>query len=137
MVVVMVTVVVVTVKGKGKEKKKFIVDLVGYAKEERDRKSAMTETEREAMNKNKERFESIKVVSISAIFGALAGLPISLAQVTNTSQLILPSAITLISCALFGVTFRYVVSRDLDNFQLKTGTSGAFVFVKGINRFCF
>ncbi|KAJ0586754.1 hypothetical protein HanIR_Chr04g0155321 [Helianthus annuus] len=38
------------------------------------------------MNKNKERFESIKVASISAIVGTLAGLPISLAQAANTSQ---------------------------------------------------
>ncbi|KAM0046299.1 hypothetical protein Hdeb2414_s0009g00314561 [Helianthus debilis subsp. tardiflorus] len=100
--------------------------------EPEDKKSVMTETEREAMNKNKERFESVKAASISAIVGTLAGLPISLAQAANTSQLILPSAITLISCALFGVTFRYAVRRDLNNFQLKTGTSGAFAFVKGL-----
>ncbi|XP_076894494.1 uncharacterized protein LOC143546792 [Bidens hawaiensis] len=97
-----------------------------------DKKSTLTETEREEMYKNKERFESIKAASISAIVGTLAGLPISLAQAANTSQLILPSAITLISCALFGVTFRYAVRRDLDNFQLKNGTSAAFGFVKGL-----
>lgn len=93
----------------------------------------MTETEREAMYKNKERFESVKAASISAIVGTLAGLPISLSQATDASQLILPSVITLISCALFGVTFRYAVRRDLDNFQLKSGTSAAFGFVKGIS----
>ena len=97
-----------------------------------DKDSMMSETEREAMYKNKERFESVKAASISAIVGTLAALPISLAQVTDTSQLILPSAITFISCALFGVTFRYAVRRDLDNFQLKTGTSAAFGFVKGM-----
>ncbi|KAE8727328.1 transcription factor MYB86 [Hibiscus syriacus] len=30
------------------------------------------------------------------------------------------------------VTFRYAVRRDLDNFQLKTGTCAAFGFVKGL-----
>ncbi|KAK9079788.1 hypothetical protein SSX86_001461 [Deinandra increscens subsp. villosa] len=97
-----------------------------------DKGSSMTETEREEMYKNKERFESVKAACISAIVGTLAGLPISLTQAANTSQLILPSVITLISCALFGVTFRYAVRRDLDNFQLKTGTSAAFGFVKGL-----
>ncbi|KAI7738135.1 hypothetical protein M8C21_014544 [Ambrosia artemisiifolia] len=97
-----------------------------------DKKSTMTETEREAMYKNKERFESVKAASISAIVGTLAGLPISFTQAAKISQLILPTAITLVSCALFGVTFRYAVRRDLDNFQLKTGTSGAFAFVKGL-----
>ncbi|TYH97906.1 hypothetical protein ES332_A12G272800v1 [Gossypium tomentosum] len=37
-----------------------------------------------------------------------------------------------VDCALFGVTFRYAVRRDLDNFQLKTGTYAAFGFVKGL-----
>ncbi|KAJ9555851.1 hypothetical protein OSB04_010465 [Centaurea solstitialis] len=96
------------------------------------RDATMTETEREAMYKNKERFESVKAAAVSAIVGTLASLPISLSQVTETSQLLLPSAITLISCALFGVTFRYAVRRDFDNFQLKTGTSAAFGFVKGL-----
>nr|XP_043607611.1 uncharacterized protein LOC122579493 [Erigeron canadensis] len=97
-----------------------------------DKDLKMTETEREAMYKNKERLESVKAATISAIVGTLASLPISLAQTSDTSQLILPSVITLISCALFGVTFRYAVRRDLDNFQLKTGTSAAFGFVKGL-----
>ncbi|EEF43431.1 uncharacterized protein LOC8288831 [Ricinus communis] len=86
----------------------------------------------ETINKDEERWESIKAASISAFVGTLAGLPISLTQVTSIPQLILPSATTFISCALFGVTFRYAVRRDLDNFQLKTGTSAAFGFVKGL-----
>nr|GMD11761.1 homer protein [Ipomoea batatas] len=50
----------------------------------------------------------------------------------TTSELILPLAITFVSCALFGVTFRYAVRRDLDNFHLKSGTSAAFGVVKGL-----
>ncbi|KAL6986474.1 hypothetical protein U1Q18_019837 [Sarracenia purpurea var. burkii] len=86
----------------------------------------------QGLDRNEERWESVKAASVSALVGSLAGLPISLTQVTTNSQLILPLAITFISCALFGVTYRYAVRRDLDNFQLKTGTSAAFGFVKGL-----
>ncbi|KAE8813820.1 hypothetical protein D1007_09011 [Hordeum vulgare] len=42
------------------------------------------------------------------------------------------SSVVLISCALFGVTFRYAVRRDLDNIQLKTGAAAAFAVVRGL-----
>ncbi|KAK3228150.1 hypothetical protein Dsin_008012 [Dipteronia sinensis] len=93
---------------------------------------ASVEEESEGIDKDLERLESIKAASIAALVGTLAGLPISLTQVTSTSQLILPLAITFVSCALFGVTFRYTIRRDLDNIQLKTGTSAAFGFAKGL-----
>ncbi|XP_010273359.1 PREDICTED: uncharacterized protein LOC104608927 [Nelumbo nucifera] len=86
----------------------------------------------EGIDKGEERWESIKAASISAIVGTIAGLPISVSQVSSSAQLILPLAITFISCSLFGVTFRYTIRRDLDNIQLKTGTSAAFSFVKGL-----
>ncbi|MBA0806253.1 hypothetical protein Gohar_005712 [Gossypium harknessii] len=86
----------------------------------------------EGIDTDKERVESLKAALISAIVGTLAGFPISLTQVSSTTQLLLPLSLNFISCALFGVTFRYAVRRDLDNFQLKTGTSAAFGFVKGI-----
>lgn len=89
-------------------------------------------TDGEGVDTDKERLESIKAALISAVVGTLAGLPISLTQVSSSTQLLLPLSVTFISCALFGVTFRYAVRRDLDNFQLKTGTSAAFGFVKGI-----
>lgn len=84
------------------------------------------------INREEERLESVKVASVSALVGTLAGLPLSLTQVTAVSQLILPLGINFISCALFGITFRYAVRRDLDNIQLKTGTSAAFGFVRGL-----
>ncbi|KAJ4953498.1 hypothetical protein NE237_030330 [Protea cynaroides] len=84
------------------------------------------------IDREEERWESIKAASVSAVVGTLAGLPISLSQVSSNFQLILPLAITFVSCALFGVTFRYTIRRDLDNIQLKTGTSAAFGFVKGL-----
>lgn len=91
--------------------------------------------EGDEIDKDEERLESIKAASVSAIVGSLAGLPISFTQVANSSQLILPLAVTFVSCALFGVTFRYTIRRDLDNVQLKSGTSAAFGFVKGIYLF--
>ncbi|KZV53264.1 hypothetical protein F511_07558 [Dorcoceras hygrometricum] len=89
-------------------------------------------TESEVTDKDKERLESIKAASIAAFIGILVQLPISLTQVGSSPQLILPLAITFVSCALFGVTFRYAVRRDLDNFQLKSGTAAAFGLVKGL-----
>lgn len=90
------------------------------------------ESEEIEVDKDEERLESIKAALISALVGTLAGFPISFTRVTSSSQLILPVAITFVSCALFGVTFRYTIRRDLDNVQLKTGTSAAFGFVKGL-----
>ncbi|XP_011026800.1 PREDICTED: uncharacterized protein LOC105127267 [Populus euphratica] len=88
--------------------------------------------ESKEISRDQERLESIKAGFVSALIGTLAGFPISLTQVTSNAQLILPSTITFISCALFGLTFRYAVRRDLDNFQLKTGTAAAFGIVKGL-----
>lgn len=95
-------------------------------------REGLTASEIEAINKNEDRLESIKAGAIAAIVGTLAGLPISFTQVTSNSQLILPTAITFVSCALFGVTFRYAVRKDSDDFHLKTGTAAAFGVVKGI-----
>lgn len=86
------------------------------------------------INKDEERLESVKAASVSAIVGTLASLPITLTQVSSSSELILPLAITFVSCALFGVTFRYTIRRDLDNIDLKTGACAAFGFVKGRSR---
>ncbi|KAH0975104.1 hypothetical protein GBA52_017003 [Prunus armeniaca] len=84
------------------------------------------------IDKDKERWQSIKAASISALVGTVAGLPFSFTQVSSGSELILPLAITFVSCALFGVTFRYAVRRDLDDVHLKTGAPAAFGVVKGL-----
>lgn len=93
-------------------------------------------TDGDVVNRDEERVESVKAASLSAIVGTLAGLPIFLSRISSSSELILPLSITFISCALFGVTFRYAVRRDFDNFQLKSGTSAAFGVVKGIILSC-
>ncbi|KAJ0964257.1 hypothetical protein J5N97_029379 [Dioscorea zingiberensis] len=83
-------------------------------------------------DKEQERRESLKAAAISTLVGTLASIPISLYQSTDFTQLGLHLTTAFISCALFGVTYRYTIRRDLDNIQLKTGTSAAFGFVKGL-----
>lgn len=89
-------------------------------------------TEDEEMNKTEGRIESAKAAFIAASVGTLAGLPIYLTQASDNSLLILPLVVAFISCALFGVTYRYAVRRDLDDFHLKTGAAAAFGVVKGL-----
>lgn len=86
----------------------------------------------EEVDRDEERLESVKAASISALVGTLSGLPICFTQATNTTQLLLSVAINFVCCALFGVTFRYTVRRNLDDAQLKTGVAAAFGVVKGL-----
>nr|BAJ84871.1 predicted protein [Hordeum vulgare subsp. vulgare] len=86
----------------------------------------------EDIDKDSERLESVKAAAISSIIGVLASLPISSYEVHSLPQLFFRSSVVLISCALFGVTFRYAVRRDLDNIQLKTGAAAAFAVVRGL-----
>ncbi|VAI20125.1 unnamed protein product [Triticum turgidum subsp. durum] len=86
----------------------------------------------EDVDKDSERLESVKAAAISSIIGVLASLPISSYEVHSLPQLFFRSSVVLISCALFGVTFRYAVRRDLDNIQLKTGAAAAFAVVRGL-----
>jgi hypothetical protein len=86
------------------------------------------------VDEDNERIESVKAAAVSSVVGVLASLPISFYEVEDLPQLFLRSSIVFISCALFGVTFRYAVRRDLDNIQLKTGAPAAFAFVRGKTR---
>jgi len=92
-----------------------------------------------SIDKDKERLESAKAAVIAAAVGTIAELPFALSQVASMEQLVLPLGIAFASCALFGVTFRYAVRRDLDDNHLKSGAVAAFGFVKGNNTFdyCF
>lgn len=94
--------------------------------------STSMEMKSEEIDRDEERWESIKAASISALVGTFSGLPICCTQVTNTTQLLLPLAINFICCALFGVTFRYTVRRNWDDVQLKGGVAAAFGVVKGL-----
>uniref|UniRef100_A0A7N1A1G3 Uncharacterized protein n=3 Tax=Kalanchoe fedtschenkoi TaxID=63787 RepID=A0A7N1A1G3_KALFE len=86
------------------------------------------------VSKDEERLESVKAALIAAVAGSIAGLPIALTRAAEVSELILPVGVTFASCALFGVTFRYVVRRDLDDGHLKTGAATAFGVVKGFGK---
>ncbi|XXG43305.1 hypothetical protein AAC387_Pa01g3370 [Persea americana] len=93
---------------------------------------ALKEIETDDIDRDTERLESLKAALISAMVGTLAGIPISFSQPSSSAQLILHLSVIFFSCALFGVTFRYTIRRDLDNIQLKTGTAAAFSFVRGL-----
>lgn len=84
-----------------------------------------------SIDKDKERLESAKAGAVAAVVGTLAEIPFALSQVSGIEQLLLPLGIAFASCALFGVTFRYAVRRDLDDSHLKSGAVAAFGFVKG------
>ncbi|KAK2439695.1 homer protein [Trifolium repens] len=90
------------------------------------------EAQEQEIDRDEERLESLKAASISALVGTFSWLPLCFAQSTTTTQLLLSLAINFISCALFGVTFRYTVRTNLDDFQLKTGVAAAFAVVKGL-----
>lgn len=90
-----------------------------------------------SIDKDKERLESAKAGAIAAAVGTIAELPFALSQVSSVEQLLLPLGIAFASCALFGVTFRYAVRRDLDDSHLKSGAVAAFGFVKGKHIFGF
>lgn len=71
---------------------------------------------------------------MSAIAGTFASLPFTLAVDGGLSLgALLSQASILVSCSLFGVTYRYAVRRDLGNLQLKSGVAAAFGLVRGEN----
>ncbi|XP_021757745.1 uncharacterized protein LOC110722760 [Chenopodium quinoa] len=88
--------------------------------------------EKGEITRNEERLESVKAAAVCALVGTLAAVPIYLSRVTDSPQLLLQLGVTFVSCALFGVTFRYAVRRDIDDSHLKTGAAGAFAVVKGL-----
>jgi hypothetical protein len=74
----------------------------------------------------------MQAAAVSAFAGTLASLPFSLAVEGGLSfGTLLSQAGILVSCALFGVTFRYTMRRDLGNLQLKSGVAAAFGVVRG------
>uniref|UniRef100_A0A0D3H987 Uncharacterized protein n=1 Tax=Oryza barthii TaxID=65489 RepID=A0A0D3H987_9ORYZ len=84
------------------------------------------------IDEDSERLESVKAAAVSSVVGVLASLPISFYEAHDFPQLFVQLSVIFISCALFGVTFRYAIRRDLDNVQLKTGAAAAFAFVRGL-----
>lgn len=105
--------------------------------EEAERSLSINMEEKGEISREEERWESVKAASVAALVGTLAAAPIYLTKVTSSTELLLPLGVTFASCALFGVTFRYAVRRDLDDSHLKSGASAAFAVVKGTHTWLF
>ncbi|CAI6004622.1 unnamed protein product [Closterium sp. NIES-64] len=85
---------------------------------------------------DKERVESAKAATVAAVAGTVAGLPFLLSQRiqeggTGLSFLVAAAALAA-TCALFGVTYRYIVRKDMGNIHLKAGAVGAFGLARGL-----
>lgn len=84
------------------------------------------------IDEDAERIESGKAAALSAVAGTFASLPFTFSVGGGlTVGALLSQAGILLSCALFGVTYRYAVRRDLGNVQLKSGIAAAFGIVRG------
>ena len=85
--------------------------------------------------KDRDRIESAKVGTVSAIGGVLLSLPLALSQFSgNAFNQFADVGATALSCALFGVVYRYAVRENIDDFQLKGGVVGAFGLVRGVGQ---
>ena len=85
--------------------------------------------------KNLDRIESAKVGTISATGGVLLSLPLALSQFNgNAFNQFADVGATAVSCALFGIVYRYAVRENIDDFQLKGGVVGAFGLVRGFGQ---
>ena len=85
--------------------------------------------------KDLDRIESAKAATISAIGGVLLSLPLALSQFSgNAFNQFADVGATALSCALFGIVYRYAVRENIDDFQLKGGVVGAFGLVRGVGQ---
>ena len=74
----------------------------------------------------------VQAAAVSAIAGTFVSLPFTIAVDGGlTVGALLSQAGILLSCVLFGVTYRYAVRRDVGNLQLKSGVAAAFGLVRG------
>ncbi|BFI24873.1 hypothetical protein MPTK2_1g15710 [Marchantia polymorpha subsp. ruderalis] len=84
-------------------------------------------------DKDLDRLESGKAAAVSAIAGTLSSLPFLLVSGDEFGiGPLLSTGGVIASCALYGVTYRYIIRRDLDNIHLKSGAAVAFALVRGI-----
>eukprot|EP01026_Neomeris_dumetosa_P070128 TRINITY_DN696_c1_g2_i6.p2 TRINITY_DN696_c1_g2~~TRINITY_DN696_c1_g2_i6.p2 ORF type:complete len:236 (+),score=45.73 TRINITY_DN696_c1_g2_i6:161-868(+) len=73
-----------------------------------------------------ERSESVKAGGSAVVGGLLTSVPLAL--VSGSSKLTAGADVFtgIISCALFGVVYRYALRQDINNVQLKGGVIAAF-----------
>jgi len=77
-----------------------------------------------------ERIESAKAGAVAAVGGLLGSLPYLATVGHGVGSAALTAAQIFASCLLFGVTFRYVLTADKNNIQLKGGAVAAFGMVR-------
>lgn len=83
------------------------------------------------IDENLERTESGKAAAISVLAGTVASVPFYLTGGGLGLGSLLSVGGVAVSCALFGLTYRYILRRDLGNIQLKSGAAAAFALVRG------
>ncbi len=80
----------------------------------------------------------LQAAAVSTLAGTLASLPFSLAVDGGWGLgTLLSQGGIVLSCLLFGVTYRYIIRRDLGNLQLKSGAVAAFGLVRGKKTQCY
>ena len=84
------------------------------------------------IDEDAERVESAKAGAVAAAAGTLLSLPLLLSQSSETLVAAESVAGALVSCLVFGVTYRYALRDDLGNEQLKGGVVGAFGLARGL-----
>ncbi|UPR03096.1 hypothetical protein HOP50_11g64230 [Chloropicon primus] len=101
---------------------------VEKAKEDLDSVGAQQEDLVALLKESTERIESLKCAVAGAGAGALFSLPLLLLDFDILS---LGSAVA--SSALFALTYRYAVTNDVENTQLKSGVVLAFALTRGLS----
>jgi len=81
------------------------------------------------IDEDAEKVESGKAAALSGVGGAALATPLILSQGGGAISI----AIAAASCAVFGVTYRYAVRRDIGNDELKGGVVGAFGLARGLS----
>ncbi len=86
--------------------------------------------DRHVSSQDAERIESAKAGAVAAVGGLLGSLPYLATAGHGVGSAALTAAQIFASCLLFGVTFRYVLTADKNNIQLKGGAVAAFGMVR-------
>ena len=76
-----------------------------------------------------EKMESAKAAALGGVGGGALATPLILSQGGGVISI----GIAAVSCAVFGVTYRYAVRKDLGNNELKGGVVGAFGLARGLS----
>ena len=119
---------------KAEENLRAIAEETKRLREEEEGKGGENEEETRE-RKDRDRIESAKVGTVSAIGGVLLSLPLALSQFSgNAFNQFADVGATALSCALFGIVYRYAVRENIDDFQLKGGVVGAFGLVRGVGQ---